>query len=236
MVRFKLFAVLILLLAIPALLFAQETPPAEQAGMTARLDDIMSMQVASQDGSVQATISDLVLSAAGDIAHFAIQTQDGQTYVVPADQITVEGEQVTLQAGQDQLQQFPTMEGDQLPEEVAMAEDGTQNILANQLQGASLVAQDGQELGQVEGAMFNLQELRVEYLGVAPSGVLGLSQPLYAVPPDAIQEINAEQGQITANIGADQFGQYQGFSEDSWPEQAVGGEMMAPAEEPAPAQ
>jgi sporulation protein YlmC with PRC-barrel domain len=240
----------------------QAQPPAEQqmaAATNLRLEDAIGMTAASEDGSVQGQIQDFVFSSAGDISHVVISFQpagaaagaeaqpaqpadqaaqpaDQQAVaagaqLVTADRVTFEADRAVVQVTQDEIQSLPSMQDGALPQDVAQG-----SILGSQLSNWSVVGQQGEEIGQVQGAMLNLAEKRWEYLAVAPAGVLGLAEQYYAVPADAISEINPDQSQITLSIAADQFGQYTGFGQDNWPQEAgAAGETQAAPTEQAPA-
>jgi sporulation protein YlmC with PRC-barrel domain len=145
----------------------------------------------------------------------------GAMYLVPSDQISYENGQVKLSIGADQISQFQTfdMATGQLPETLGAAQaGGGQLALASKLANATLMGANQEQLGQVQDAMLDLNEKRIEYVAVAPSTVLGLSQALYAIPADAIQQINLDQNQLITNFTLDQFSQSRGFSQDQWPE------------------
>lgn len=235
----------------------QAQQPAEQqmAAANVRLQEAIGMTAASQDGSVQGTIQDFVFSSDGSISHVAISFQPagaaapaeqapaeqpaeqapaeqpmaaGEIRLVTADKVTFEAQQAVLQVTQDEIQGLPTMQAGSLPQDLA----GQNMVLGSQLSNWSVVGQNGEELGQVADAMLNLSDKRWEYLAVTPAGVLGLAEQYYAVPADAVSQIDPAQSRITLNVTPDQFGQYQGFGEANWPQQA--GAAAAPTEQPAP--
>jgi sporulation protein YlmC with PRC-barrel domain len=228
MTRHRLFTVMILFLAAPALMFAQQAqqpvqpavPGQEQPGQEAmRVQDLMGMQVASQDQSLQGTGDDFVFSQQGDLTHLVVsflqQAEVGQRYLVPAEQVSMEEQQIIVQVTEQELAQLDTIEADQLPQELAQ-----EHFLATRLQEYSVTGTDGQELGRIEGAMVNLQQMRLEYMAVSPAGELGLAEQLYAVSPEHIEQIDAQQNRITLSVGRQEFEQLQGFGQEDWPQQA----------------
>ncbi len=276
MFRIKTFTLLILLVALPALLFAQQqsqTPQSGQAqsqadqtgsqqgaagsqgqmatGNAVRLDQLIGTSIASQDNSMKGTIQDFVLTEKGEVRYVVVSmmgggagtstqpstsgaqapaagttqgqtAQAGQAYLVPIDQVSFSGGQAMLQTSGSQISSLQSMQGSTLPSSIA-TEAGVKHVLASQLMDATVVGQQGMEIGRLQGTMMDTQAKRILYFAVAPAGTLGLGQALYAVPTSAVSQINPDQRQIMLNVSASQVGQYQGFSQDNWPQQVSGG-------------
>lgn len=192
----------------------EETQPAQPADQ----GEVAQAEQPADQAAQPAQPADQQMAAAG-------------AYLVPADRVTFEADRAVVQVTQDEIQSLPAMQDGNLPQDVAQG-----SILGSQLSNWNVVGQQGEEIGQVQGAMLNLAEKRWEYLAVAPAGVLGLSEQYYAVPADAVSEINPDQSQIMLSVTADQFGQYMGFGQDNWPQQAgAAGETQAAPAEQAPA-
>ena len=108
------------------------------------------------------------------------------------------------------------------------------HFLATQVQGVAVVDESDQELGTVQDAMLDLTAKTIAYIALAPAGILGLGDRMYAVTTDQISNIDPTQGRIIVNIDQEQLRANEGFSPDQWPNEAPEWDMEAGAAE-APA-
>ncbi len=258
MAQLKKLALLVVLLAIPALLFAQAQDqgaaqqPAQTAqagqqaagGMNLRLSEAIGIALKNEAGDIQGTLNDLVVTPQGDIPYAVVTfsapadvaTQD--QYLVPVDKISVAstGMQAALNLSAADIQGLQKLESGQLPVGLSMAgaaaagapaapppaagAESANYFLATKLQGIAVMGAQEQELGTVQDAMMDLSAKKIAYVALAPAGVLGLGEKMFAVPVDQISNIDVNQGRMMVNISQDQLKANPGFTQDNWPTQA----------------
>ena len=243
---------------------ADQTAQAEeQAGqMNIRLSEAIGIALSNSAGDITGTLNDLVVTPQGDIPYAVVAftapadvaTQD--QYLVPVENISVAstGMEATLDLAAADIQGLQKLENGQLPAELAMAAAAPEapaaeapaaeapaaagHFLATQLQGIAVMGANDQELGTVQDAMMDLAGKKIAYVALAPAGILGLGDKMFAVPVDQISNIDVNQGRMMVNISQDQLRSNEGFTQDQWPNQAPAWSMDAgttevPAETPA---
>ncbi len=176
MAQWKKLAVLVILLAVPALLFAQEqaqeaTQPAEQGaqaaqapaaagaeGMTVRLSQAIGITLNDQSGQPVGTLNDMVVSDTGDIAYGVVafrgvpNVAETDQYLVPSDRISYDAatQQATLSGTVEEIQGLMKLENGQLPASLTMA--GEAAPAAAEEAAPAAEAEEGEVAEAEEGA------------------------------------------------------------------------------------
>ncbi len=212
----------------------QASPQAAAGADTLPLQQAFGLPVASQDGTVQGRIQDFVFDQSGAIRYLVIGFQreaqnqpdrqgaaapqadqaarprasGAEARLVPAFRMTFEGQQAVVRLTSEEIQGLPALENGNLPEDIR-----EQNLILGSLllSDWSVVGQNGEEIGRVGDVLLNLTGKRWVSLAVSPSGILGLSEPLYEVPAGAVTQVNAPQQILVLDIAAGELQQFAGF-------------------------
>ncbi len=90
-------------------------------------------------------------------------------------------------------------------------------ILGSELNDFDFVSPDGEDLGDAEGAMLDLENHRVSYIALSAGGVLGIGDTNIAVPLKAIT-FNAADEELVIDLSEEAIENVEGFEEgDAWP-------------------
>ncbi len=234
MAPFKKLAVLVVLLAIPALLFAQaqdqgaaqsgdqqqaqgseekaegaEYAQADQqaaGGMTLRLSEAVGITLSSEAGDIQAVPKDAVITLQGDIPFVVV------AFSAPADV----GQDLYL-VPSDRIQAAADgtltvlnltaadIQGLQKLEGGQLPAANADQYLASKVQGVAVVDANGQALGTVQDALLDLSTRKIASLAFISTGELGLGAGLFAVPVDRVSGIDTQKGQVTVTMSVEEL-------------------------------
>ena len=203
MAQMKKYAVLVVLLAVPALMFAQAEQPSA-GGMTLRLTEGIDIALRSEAGDIQAAPKDAVITTQGDIPFvvmaFSAPAEAGQDlYLVPSDRIqaSADGTRAVLNLAAADIQGLQKL-GD-------VQERPVDHYLASEAQGIAVVDASGQALGTIQDAVLDLETRKIASLVIESGGELGLGAGLYAVPADRVSGVDAAQGRVTVNMNVEEL-------------------------------
>ena len=236
-------AVLLVLFALSAPLFAQQAAGPEEPGGIRRLTDLIDSRVHSRTGGIAGRVRDVVFSPQGTIASLVVRVAeigeglrvDDRDFVIPVQRVTAgfgERDLVILDLEPRDLLALPYLQNGRLPQPAAGAAGaGTAgpSILGRDLLGWSFIGSQGQGLGGVRDVVLNLAERRVAYLAMESGGFLGLGQRLHAIPLDRIISIDSRERQLIVAISREQMRDLPTFEASRWPGEAA---AVRAAEEP----
>jgi sporulation protein YlmC with PRC-barrel domain len=148
-------------------------------------------------------------------------------YIVPVDKIDINmqgtGEQARINAvlkvSQSDLQKYESLQNGKLPDTIAQAEDEKKPHLGSELMNYSFVTQAGEDLGRVEDVMLDVKNKQVAFLVLSPGEVLGAAQALYAVPMGLIAGVDAQNQEITVDLGGSPQQEQQQMQDEQQQEQ-----------------
>ena len=145
-----------------------------------------------------------------------VAAQGGQLYLIPAEDVTFEQDHLVLSAAAGMNYQTYTS-----PQEARQSGAVDRNsVLASRLMDYQLNSDQGQQIGQIEEIVVNLDSKTVGYVAANFSGILGVADKLFAVPYDSIN-YNLSSATVTIpNINQQALESAQGFTRESWPQEA----------------
>lgn len=233
MVRFRMPAVLLVLLAVPAFLFAQQGQAAD--GENRRLVDLIDTRFHNRTGGIEGEIEDAVITMGGVVTHLVIRVTeagerldlDRERFLIPIDRMAAgatEKALVILDLEPRELLELPALVDGELPGELAARLGSARPVLGRYLLAFVFIDAEGEKAGDVEDIVLNLAGRRVVYLALSRSGFLGLGERLFAVPLDAVTSVDLNDRQLILNFNRDQLDERRGFERDEWPQEAAGWE------------
>lgn len=89
-------------------------------------------------------------------------------------------------------------------------------LSASTLSGDGVRDSQGQHLGKIEEIMLDVDTGRIAYAVLSFSGVLGIGDKLFAVPPDALR-LDGDQKGFVLNVDKKTLENAPGFAKDNWP-------------------
>ena len=92
-------------------------------------------------------------------------------------------------------------------------------LSASTIIGDSVRNGAGEDLGNIEDLMINIESGAVEYAVLSFGGFLGVGDKLFAVPLEAMQ-VDTEHHQFVLNESKDRLKNAPGFDKDHWPNHA----------------
>jgi len=92
-------------------------------------------------------------------------------------------------------------------------------ILATELQDYGVINPLGEDLGEVEGLMIDLEATRLAYPIISFGGVLGFGAKRFPVPPDRFT-VNASREALVLSVEPELFRRAPGYQRDRWPDSA----------------
>lgn len=92
------------------------------------------------------------------------------------------------------------------------------------LRGSKFIGMDvtnraGEDLGDIEDVMIDLNAGRIAYAVLSFGGFLGLGDKFFAIPPD-ILEYNSVDDVLILNVDKSAFENAPGFDKENWPDMA----------------
>lgn len=90
-------------------------------------------------------------------------------------------------------------------------------LSASTLIGDEVKNAAGEQLGDLEEIMIDLNTGRVAYAVLSFGGFLGMGDKLFAIPWEALS-VNAEDHSLTLNVAKEKLENAPGFDEDDWPD------------------
>jgi sporulation protein YlmC with PRC-barrel domain len=128
--------------------------------------------------------------------------------------------------GQSQ-QQSQAQQGAQ-PQQGQQGNQGQQakqirDMRASEIIGANVQSAKGQNLGDVQDLIVNVDDGKVNYAIVAFGGVLGFGEKLFAYPMDRFQASSDGKELVLRNVNEEQMKNAPGFDKSSWPTFGSGG-------------
>jgi sporulation protein YlmC with PRC-barrel domain len=155
------------------------------------------------------------------------QDAEAQVHLIPVDQVSAADGGMKVNLDQD-LSTYSVLSDSELPAD--MVPEGSKAVLASRIVEYTVVEENLEEIGLVSGAMVNLGEHTIEYIAVAPTGELGLTQAMYAVPPQRVQDIVYD-NHFVLNVSEGELN-YFTPEEEEWPDtmdETMGPETEGPA-------
>jgi sporulation protein YlmC with PRC-barrel domain len=96
--------------------------------------------------------------------------------------------------------------------------DGTPNLLsATTMMGDKVLNAAGEDLGEIEEFMIDLDDGRIAYAVLSFGGFLGLGDKLFAIPWDALM-LDTDRKAFVLDVEKEELENAPGFDEDHWPE------------------
>ena len=92
-------------------------------------------------------------------------------------------------------------------------------LSASTIIGDSVRNGAGEDLGNIEDLMINIENGAVEYAVLSFGGFLGMGDKLFAVPLEAMQ-VDTEHHRFVLNESRDRLENAPGFDKDNWPNHA----------------
>lgn len=93
----------------------------------------------------------------------------------------------------------------------------TMALSAGTLKGDKARNPEGEELGQIEEIVIDLNRGRVAYVVLASGGFLGMGDKYFAVPWDMLT-VDTENKEVVVNVAKEVLEQAPGFDKDNWPD------------------
>ena len=90
-------------------------------------------------------------------------------------------------------------------------------LAASTLKGDSVVNHQGEDLGNIEDLMIDLEGGRIGYAVLSFGGFLGMGDKLFAIPWDALT-VDQQNQRLVLNVDKDLLKQAPGFDKDNWPD------------------
>ena len=90
-------------------------------------------------------------------------------------------------------------------------------LSAGTLTGDPVVNEAGENLGQLEEIMLDLDSGRVAYAVISFGGIMGLGEKLFAIPWQALR-VDTDAHAVVVNVAKDLLEQAPGFDKDHWPD------------------
>ena len=75
----------------------------------------------------------------------------------------------------------------------------------------------GEDLGEIEDIMIDIDTGRIAYAVLSFGGILGMGGKLFAIPWEALQ-ISKEEHKFILNVSKDMLERAPGFDKDNWPD------------------
>lgn len=85
------------------------------------------------------------------------------------------------------------------------------------LSGDSVVNPDGEDLGEIEEIMLDVETGQVSYAVLSLGGFLGMGEKLFAIPWQALAVDEANE-RMVLDVSKDRLENAPGFDKDDWPE------------------
>jgi sporulation protein YlmC with PRC-barrel domain len=96
--------------------------------------------------------------------------------------------------------------------------NGTPNLLsATTMLGDNVLNAEGENLGEIEEFMIDLDDGRVAYAVLSFGGFLGLGDKLFAIPWEALI-VDTDQEAFVLDIEKEELENAPGFDKDHWPQ------------------
>ena len=92
-------------------------------------------------------------------------------------------------------------------------------LSASSIEGDKVKNAKGEDLGHVKDIMINTERGQVQYYVLSFSGILGMGNKLFAIPPQAIA-VDTEEECLVLNVDKDKLDNAPGFDQDNWPDMA----------------
>src|SRR5438477_3471387 len=96
---------------------------------------------------------------------------------------------------------------------------GPEVMSADTLQGDSVINTKGEDLGNIEEIMIDVQRGRIAYAVLSSGGFLGIGDKLFAIPWRALT-LDADRKCFVLNIDKERLEKAPGFDKDHWPSMA----------------
>lgn len=96
--------------------------------------------------------------------------------------------------------------------------ENVQGIMATELMGYEFVNPEGEDVGDVEGLMVNVEQQRIAYLGLSFGGFLGIGDKNIAVPLNRVS-LNMEEETLLVEVTEEELEAAEGYNEEEWPSQ-----------------
>lgn len=90
-------------------------------------------------------------------------------------------------------------------------------LSASTLKGDKVVNNQGEDLGNIDDLMLDLEGGRIAYAVLSFGGFLGMGDKLFAIPWDAMT-VDQENKQLVLNVDKNLLKQAPGFDKDNWPD------------------
>ncbi len=75
----------------------------------------------------------------------------------------------------------------------------------------------GEDLGEIEDIMIDIDTGRIAYAVLSFGGILGMGDKLFAIPWEALQ-MSQEEHNFILNVSKDMLQKAPGFDKDNWPD------------------
>lgn len=222
---------------------AQGSPQETRA---ARATDLQGMTVKNRQGDTLGEIEELVLDVQdGRVAYVVLDVGGwfdlgGKHMAAPWNALALKpgAREITLNIDKDKLRQAPSFERTYGPDAVERAwlvdvhnfygvppYPSLQVVTAEKIsvaQADTILGMDvdnaqGNNLGEIEDLMIDLQDGRIAYAGLAYGGWLGLGETMAAVPWQALK-LNAAEREFTLNVDKEKLRGAPSFARDQWPQ------------------
>lgn len=95
-------------------------------------------------------------------------------------------------------------------------ENRTGILSATTLIGDPVKNSAGEDLGELEDIMIDLESGRIDYAVIARGGILGIGDKLFAIPWSSLH-VDLEDESIRLDIDEERLENAPGFDQDSWP-------------------
>jgi len=96
---------------------------------------------------------------------------------------------------------------------------GRRLLSASTIEGTPVQNQAGEDLGEINELMIDLEKGRIAYAVLSFGGFLGLGDKLFALPWEALA-ISAGGDFFILNVPRERLEQAEGFDKDHWPDMA----------------
>ncbi len=152
----------------------------------------------------------------GQVAQGQAAAQGNALYLIPAQDLSWQQGKLTLSAASGM--NFKTMAS---PQEARQSGAVDRNsVLASRLMDYQVINDQGQQIGKVEDVVIRMDQKTVDYVAMNFSGILGVADKLFAVPYNSVFYDLGKNTVTIRNINQQALQSAQGFTRDSWPQEA----------------
>ncbi len=182
-----------------------------------KLSALQGTPLMNSNGDEVGEFKDALLTDDGKVSYIIAELSDVQDlqsgrYAIPASALSLQNQNMVLDM--QNASQFSQVEEGQKPQDA-----GQYSVLLSSLMDYEVIDNQGQNVGEFEDVVVDLQSGKINYVALSFGGILGIGDEMFAVPYNDIW-YNMSDRTIRVNVSEQKLEQLEGFNQDSWPTQA----------------